>query len=407
MIQIILVIFAIGLCVVIAQNAWKYGVKLAGIMAAGALAFVAGIPALLGIFTEKMLGEMRLRRSAAIMLAWGVWLFCLVAFFGGIPHIRGDHFEAYKYCLPAILFVVMLFSRGDRVRHQALSEPIPLFDEKERQFFTFYFGCFFMTMVAVCTETTYVWHAWRLSWIYVALGSMAQGWIIWQEVLQQKYLRQIHSTMESLEILNASHYLRSLKAANDLDDDDIDAIYLGVSVKFLKSGHIVEVELNGYTWIFNSSWHQSRTDRLDYLLRQDFRHHADNMRKHLESALKIPGCACDGYIESYLNFGEVFEFNDGKYFIHYANASKVNRCCSCGIASERASDNHLNGEWYCSDACRKTENDCEIIRKATHEQFLADAATSGFVVMAGAEAWRIGQRIFPKPGVDRTNPDKP
>ena len=43
----------------------------------------------------------------------------------------------------------MLVQRGKRVKDQALSEPIPLFDEKDRQFFKFYFGCFFMTVVAV------------------------------------------------------------------------------------------------------------------------------------------------------------------------------------------------------------------------------------------------------------------
>ena len=80
MIQLIVAIFAIGLCVVIAQNVWKYGGKLAGIVVAAALAVVAGIPALLGIFVEKMLGERGLRRSAAILLAWGISFFALRQF---------------------------------------------------------------------------------------------------------------------------------------------------------------------------------------------------------------------------------------------------------------------------------------------------------------------------------------
>jgi len=393
-IQLIVAIFAIGLCVAIAQNTWKYGLKLAGIVAAGALAVVAGIPALLGIFAEKTLDQRGLRRSAARWLTWGIWFFCLAAIIGGIPHIRGGQFEAYKYCVPAVLFVAMLVQRGKRVKDQALSEPIPLFDEKDRQFFKFYFGCFFMTVAAVCTETTYFWNDWPVSWIYVALCSMAQGWIVWQEVAQQNYLRQIHFKMESLDILNASEYVRALKAANDLDEEDIDSIYLGILVKFLTSGDLVEIQLNGCNWIFNSNWHRSQTERLDNTLRRDFRHHVDNTRKLLESTLNIPAFTCDTYMESHLDFGEIFEFPDGKHFVHYAHASNVRRCVSCGASFEKSDGAGSNGEWCCSDTCRQTEKDCENIRDAAREQFLAKAAASGFVVMEGAAAWRSGHKIF-------------
>lgn len=394
MIQLILILLAIGLCVAVVQKLWEYGLQLAAILAVGTLVVVTGLPALLGIGAELVLSQIQMRRAAAVMLACGVSGFCLAAVFGLVPHIQAAHFEAFKYCLPAALFVGMLIQHKSRVNSQALSEPIALFDKKDKQFYQFYFGCFFMVVASIFIEMKYYDRVLWLTWIYIGLAILAQGWILWMTSLDRQCLQKIHAKIGSVEALNASQYLKSLKADFEVDDGDMESIYTGISVKFLNTSDIIELEIKTDKWVFKSSWYQAQTQRLDWILRQDFRHPMDDMQVMLEGMLKISARSCEAYIESHLESGEIFEFQDGKHFVHYAHVANVRRCVSCGAAFEFVEQKLSDDEWCCSEVCKKTEKECEVIRLKEPSKFLSDAATSGFVVMEGASAWRVGHKMF-------------
>jgi len=404
---IIVGFFVLCLCIALVQKLWKYGLKLLGILAICAAAVIVGIPVLFGLGSEIFLGKIGMRRFCATLVALITFGFSLSAVFGLIPNISGGDFEAFVFCLPAGLFFVMLVQRRKRVSLQTLSAHIPLFDEKDKQFYQFFFGSFASIAMAAYADISALGNACWFSPGYLLLCSLAQADIVWNEVTLRRYFIQIDAKMKSIDVLNTSQYLMTLKAENDLERAQIDALYLGISVKRINAGEIVEIELDNHKWAFASDWHRTQTEQLEWHLRQNFRHSIEEIGAILEYTLKIPTLNGEAYIESYLDFGEIYEFSDGRHFVHYAHSSNVRKCISCGAAFEKADDKETEVEWCCSDICRKTEKTCEGIRIAAPDKFLADAANSGFVVMSGAEAWRIGQRMFPKPSIDRSNPDKP
>lgn len=395
MVQIIVGIILVVLFIWLLKKVLVWGLKLVRIIFALGLAAVEGIPVLLGFAAEKLFGLLRVRFLIGILLSAVVSLFFLGSLLGAHPNILAGSFEALKYGLPTILFVVMLVHHRRRIGDQKLSEPITLFQKQDTEFFRWYFAAFFTVVVAACTETIYFWKDWPASWIYWGIGSLIQIVVIHQEILHRKYLKKIHATIFAAEKINATEYLKDIMENKDLDAEKVEAIYYGVLMKLQKKDIFDEVELNDNTWIFNKAWHQHQIEQVDDILGQGFRHQEDDVHGLLEKNFKLSPLDCKDYAERHLDLGERHEFFDGNYFIHYINSFKINRCSACGVSVERqVGDSDSPGEWYCSDICHETERTCEAIHSKPPEQFLSEAASLGFVVMEGAAAWREGQKIF-------------
>lgn len=67
------------------------------------------------------------------------------------------------------------------------------------------------------------------------------------------------------------------------------------------------------------------------------------------------------YLEDFLKAnGNVnkYIFDNGAYFIHNVNLENFAICSSCGKARDKDSTNDIEGEWFCSSLCEKTENVC-------------------------------------------------
>ena len=58
------------------------------------------------------------------------------------------------------------------------------------------------------------------------------------------------------------------------------------------------------------------------------------------------------------------------------------------------SDTIIYCEWYCSSTCKETEEICLTIKHKPLERFIVEAASSGFVLMAGANAWSENHKMF-------------
>lgn len=80
---------------------------------------------------------------------------------------------------------------------------------------------------------------------------------------------------------------------------------------------------------------------------------------------------------------EPYTFEDGTYYVHGINNDRVRVCAGCGIA-ELVDDESAEGEYYCSDYCRETEEMCaRIVDDLRAEKFARagiDGASFGGVV---------------------------
>lgn len=68
-----------------------------------------------------------------------------------------------------------------------------------------------------------------------------------------------------------------------------------------------------------------------------------------------------------------YTFEDGAGYVHGENVDKIKVCAACGIAHLKEDGEKDDGEYFCSDICRKTEEMCEKIMREKRTERIAES----------------------------------
>lgn len=152
------------------------------------------------------------------------------------------------------------------------------------------------------------------------------------------------------------------------------------------------MELNSQLWLFRAEWYQARLAEISDTLALQERYTPGEVSKVIQDILGLPEKDADEYVDLHLGSGGFYEFDDGRHYVSFPHTSSIRACISCGKA-EFIGHEH-QGEWHCSDICDKTDKLCLELKQKPIDEFISNAATSGFVLMAGGAAWNENQRMF-------------
>lgn len=349
-----------------------------------------------GWAAEWALEKIRCRRLAAILATTCTVVAFIAVSTGQNGYIAPFSIESYTYLLPVIMNVALLYQFWLRHKAQSLSEPIDFFSIQDREFFQWFYSAFFAGLIAACTEQVYIWADWPVSWLCWSIAFVLQAVALNQEVVLRKGLLEARVALQPKEKLNASAWLSNFKKDFAIGPEKAEAIYFGVLLHLMKTGRVDELELNGTSWIFNHNWHLNVTNSVSASIAGLLRQPEDEFLNQLSQGFGLSAADSRDYAERHLAFGERYAFIDGNYFVHYANNDRVHRCVSCGIAEENLAEQET-GEWHCSLTCKETEKACLTIHQKPMEEFLSEAASMGFIVMAGAETWKINHKVVANP----------
>lgn len=388
-------VIAIVLAVALIGFIFKFAVGLLSILLIATLAILCGAQGLLALVFERILRPLRLRLVLAIALFAGCSLIFAGLVTGQHPEVDSMSWGSLKYSLPLLLLCLALVHHRKRVKAQTLSVPIAFFTTADRDFFRLFFASSLIFATACATESVNVWSDWRLSTVYWAICVCVVGYLLHQETNYRKLLEAVHQKMRAAKRLNSTAYLKELMASDDLSSAKSAPLYHGVLMLMLDRRHLQELELGDSVWLFNRTWYEAQSAKLHMAVESQPRMEEAHFIALAKNLLDLSDDDSKDYAERHFAHGERYEFQDQNYFIHYKHVHLYNKCTACGVAEQKPQDdNEQYSDWYCSDLCRQTEKACEEIRETEHGKFLADATSSGLIVMAGAAAWRENHKMF-------------
>ncbi|QWF72182.1 hypothetical protein KEF85_06955 [Methylomonas paludis] len=365
---------------------------------------------LLGFIFERFCAALHIRALISIFLTITTWaLFFIWGFldiqteinafdFDFNPYIDSFSFDSWKFALPACLFVSMLYCHRTQNEIKFRSEPLELFHKKRSEFYMYVFSGFFLLVVSASMGRIFNYLDWssKIAWYtglaYYAVAVLVQFYAISQENGMKTISKSIYDKLNNSEKLNASAYLQEITKENILNDEDVKTIFQGIAAKLINEGTIKEIVLNENHWLFNTSWYQTRMNKLYFILSENLRHNEDGLKTIIENWLGLPNTEIQDFLDHNLDFGSFYHFDDGRYFVVYRHVDQLDTCVSCGMTV--VVDKRSSGEWHCSTVCKETEDVCLTIKNKPIDNFMAEAATNGFVLMAGANAWNDNHKIF-------------
>lgn len=391
---VILCFVALSIAFAILKVLISWTLKLLGFLVIAVLALIGGVPAFAGFLSEKIFSLFRARFLMGIVFALATPIILFEILSNRIE--INSELGFIKYIVPEAFLISLLLVHRRRISSQKLSVTISLFQKKEKDFYCWYFTSFFLALVAIAADAqSQESNLSLVVWVYWIFSVCVQLWLYFSESTIRDSINIFHTDLSTPQKLNSTEYLRDLKKKNKSNFNELEAIYCGILMLKLKSDEVEEIEIDESNWIFNKKWHAAQLNQIDSMLRQKFRHKNELVQSLATKYLNLSQIEATDYIESHLSFGDKYDFSDGTYFLHFAYAHDVNKCAACGL-TEKKQGAYLNmsNEWYCSDICEETEKKCIDIKTKAPEKFLSEAATSGFIVMAGATAWRDNHKIF-------------
>ncbi|KPN89848.1 hypothetical protein [Pseudomonas nunensis] len=400
MIQIIAAIFVIIIALALIKKLARLGVLLVqGALGIGLLA-TAGPPALVGIGLQKILPGRALKLTATLLATLATWGFALAwSVLGTHPDFNALSFDSLKYILPAVLFVVMIQCHRSHREVQAKGVADSFFNDKDIE----YYRCFFsaLALLAVSAGTIrffaiFGWShqtGWYVNVAYWAVAVAVQIYVISHDIARKSLSESIEEALEFEGGLNSRTCITQLTEDCFLDKEEVTIIFQGMVGKRLAENVLQEAEVARTRWLFKSQWYRTRLFALHNVISKTFRHTEGEMVAVVRNCLSFSEKEARDFIHTQLDYGQYFEFSDGRFYVAYLHNNRFQICASCGVA-EAGADATIQGEWYCSTTCQETENLCVTIKEKPLPSFLADAATSGFVLMAGGAAWSENHKLF-------------
>ncbi|MCU0117772.1 hypothetical protein N8H74_05880 [Pseudomonas sp. B2M1-30] len=370
--------------------AFQFVLGLAGLVA-------LGLPAVYGVSVEAITKPLKLRAGAAWLTTAATFAltFCW-AVLGWHPKLPPGAFASLKFGLPAMLYGVMLVvhrkSRRSLVNN--LAEEWLL--KKDQEFHRCVHGAFALLLVCALVPVFFEMLRWPgaevAAYFYWGVAVIVQLYAISQDHARSTLES---STCEALEVqtsLNVSQTLKVLAADSILDAKEVETLFNGRLSYLTGAGTLREMEVAGQRWVFAENWYRNRYKALHGVLLKQVRHRSEALSAIVRSAFGFEGAAAQDFIERQMSFGQFQDFRDGRFWCAFALSQRISCCTACGLAEVRSSAN--DAEWFCSTICAETEQVCLSVRDKPQEEFLADAATNGFVLMASGSAWDANHKLF-------------
>lgn len=140
----------------------------------------------------------------------------------------------------------------------------------------------------------------------------------------------------------------------------------------------VRFPLGEITMVFEPAFLEKTLEDLDAKARSETRISRQSLIDFVKDATGMEDLQADNFINLPDSGIEAYSFDDGIYYVHGINNDKIRVCTSCGIASS-VDDGDIaakggDGEYYCSDYCRETE---ELCRKIIAERRIEKFAKAG------------------------------
>lgn len=377
--------------------------KIAAWLAGIALAVVVGVPVAIGMGIEHCARQANCRPLAAKILAGLAGVAAVGVAFSGYGWVAGLCIDSIKFLIPALLpvFVMVLHNRRLGVEHEGLEISLPA--GKTDQTYQWLFSAIAIWLFPVIVQTTFpalvtliftrsstVWW-FDLAYYIAACLAMALAMLFEKGYID--VIRGIKSAIatnkKALDLTAATRALH--KESSQVGADDVEAIVLGVANAAKNAGQVELFELCGDIWLFEKSCHDTSLAQYREALEQDLRHDSAKAKQSLSGYLPVPQAQTEDYFERYVDFVEECDFDDGPYIVTHRRKEELNCCSSCGLV--RSNEGARNDEWYCSPICEETEKVCTTIRNKPLGEFLADASSTGFLVIEMGGAWSQNHKM--------------
>lgn len=326
---------------------------------------------------------------AVMTVCWGV--------FGGHPYYSAGTFASLKFGIPTLLSFAMLavHSRSQKSHHGNLADAWVA--KKDQEFYRCFHGSFALLLCSALMPGAFSLVEWPggevAAYAYWGIALLAQLYCISHDYARMQIEKAVGAALEVETSLNATDMLKALTEDSLLNAEEVETLFNGRLSPRVSARSLLEIEVAGQRWVFRSDWYGKRFKALHGVLLKQVRHRTEALSGFVRSAFSFHGTAAEDFIERQMTFGQYRDFNDGRYWCAFAVSRQISCCTACGLAELRISANDA-AEWYCSDVCAETEQVCLTVREKPEHEFLADAATTGFVLMAAGNAWDSNHKLF-------------
>lgn len=147
-----------------------------------------------------------------------------------------------------------------------------------------------------------------------------------------------------------------------------------------------------------NDWYSDNLEKISSQLREIKKNTAHMLVDIYAKNLGLKSNEAQFFVEHYNDKAELRSFDDGLFYVSNHYVDQISVCASCGKTAFNHADAVWHREWFCSDFCSKTESICEDIRSKSDADFLASAASAGFIVMSGAYAWSKNHKMVASGG---------
>jgi hypothetical protein len=385
------------ICLVLLKKILYFALILAGLAAVLIFSVItapAGIPAFI---VNKLFAKLRLQKF--------VPLICLIGF-GSILYYNVNlgifdsflTFDFAKFIFIPVLFYFIMTHQG-RFAKFIGENGLMQFSRKSLDFnYVIVLVSFFMAIISLYSDM--IVYEMRIINKYTVYAEntyyfLAISMQIYLLMRINGYISSVSDVMKALDFtekLNSQRSLAQILGGSMSSKEDIQNIFEFLSAKLISQGSVVELELNSQLWLFRAEWYLSKMSEIKDTLALHEKYTQSEVSKVIQDILGLSEKDAEEYVDLYLGSGGYYEFDDGRYYVPYPHTSSIRACFSCGKAE--FSGDELQGEWHCSDICEKTDNLCLELKQKPFDEFMANAATSGLVLMAGGAAWNENQKLF-------------
>lgn len=400
---LILFFLALGLAIKMAKILWKCFLWLLG----GCGVILFGPAALVGYLCFLMLRALKLEALGIFSVSVvGVILPCVFAYFATGDYLDVINMEYGKYFLASPLFALCIPAlRGLKAVEDKVYD-VEFMKEKRTEVYSLYFMGISFLLLSVVSWYEYlpssigesvadrvadsgVWFEYTYS--IVGLFLTLAGYLTARGV--SEFVSRCQSTLSAIG-QKAYYELEGLVVSKRLfiSLEDSKLLFGNVLVKLISDGKLVEFEVaNGSTMLINAERYNSIVSSIGQDVEKLSRITLDDLSEIVSARLSLSGKDAVFFSETHMDNGGFHQFDDGKYFVPY-NVTNIRCCSSCG--KTELLDRESDGEWYCSDICIETENVCDSLKKQDVHDFIESAATTGLVLVAGADAYLENHKLF-------------
>lgn len=126
---------------------------------------------------------------------------------------------------------------------------------------------------------------------------------------------------------------------------------------FEYNGEVASINLYGTAFYFEPKHLQQLIDKMESIAKTADKISFKEAILQASKIIELPPTHLEDFLKASENVNK-YTFDDGAYFIHNVNLDNFALCSSCGKARDKDSTNDIEGEWFCSSLCEKTENVC-------------------------------------------------